>query len=316
MYRPSSVRTALAAAAAAFALAALPGVAGAGDEPTPATGPVAASQWNRCPQLRVAQGTLIGGRRGRALIRVQFNAGLYNLRTLGKLRCANAEALFSDWLRRGAMNEGGRLEPVADSKTSRFIPFWPRTNVTFDVTPVAEPQPTPGLKGALCPGRLQVARNGKAGPVRVSKGAYSIALLSKDIAKTGLDCQAAAGNLAGFLKRSKLPSPWTASSSRDTFYRGSYAVGFQIHRIGGARRTCPPSQSPKAGAIAGVGFPAGSYAISSDVWSCDQVTGVFQQFLADGKVSRPWTVKLRPGTQVRRFYQPAAMFGFDAKLIS
>ena len=297
--------------AAVLAVAAMPAVAPADRLPAPLAASATDSP-GPCPQLRLAQGGRVVSQRGPKSVRVSLPAGLYRLRIGSGLECPEAKVLATSWMRRGVMPNGGWAFTLPGNRTRRFT--W--LVESFDLTLLEEPDPTAGREGALCQGRVYLERADRAGPVRMPKGDYSIALLDRDIEATGLDCKAAAGFLARFLRGSALPGAWSASSSRNSFYRGRETVGFTVHRTARARSGCPRVKVSRRVSVSKVSVPAGSYALSSSWWGCDQLVDTFRQFVDRERVPGAWNVKLLRGSQVRRFTYPEAGFHFDAKLAS
>lgn len=166
--------------------------------------------------------------------RLVLPRGNYRITILasGRPSCAQAAALFTRFL-----EDFDGLLPGGWRAAAASATFLRAPGVGFRVARVGgnggggEEEETEGggggSHGALfCPAPFRVLNNDRIGPLRLTRGDYSIVLLQR----RGLACNQAAQLFARFLEdfSGVLPPPWVLEPQTASFRRSASGAGFRI----------------------------------------------------------------------------------------
>ncbi len=167
-----------------------------------------------------------------------------------------------------------------------------------------------GVARTACPGTFQVLHTDTVGSLRLSAGAYQIAVASP----ARLSCARAASDLAEFLRDydGRLRRPWTVNARQRSFQRGTdRAVSFALARVGAAAAGGGDQPGPTANACPGYfdvrhNDHIGTLSVLEDAYritllsanslTCAQASRLLTSFLQDfnGRLGSRW--RLNPAT--------------------
>jgi hypothetical protein len=161
---------------------------------------------------------------------VSFPAGPYQTVNSG-MSCAATTKFMQQSLDRGSVAKGWTVKLLSNHRR-RFTKLKTMPTVDFQVTPIAEPTPSPSSLN--CAGKFRVLHFDRIGAISLRAGEYQITLNSSDTPE--LNCSSASRDFAYFLDHDwdgSLPRPWKMNTSQKSFYlNNDTRDGFYVTRTG------------------------------------------------------------------------------------